>query len=106
MLMKKLWIITERPDEVKIISRRLKITIGRRKCLEFRLTAKSIIRLFMNLILGSIIPAVAGPKRPQDRIDLDKFKQTFADLFSQPVADGGFGKDADQLDRLNFPYRM
>lgn len=54
------------------------------------------------LDLGSIVPAVAGPKRPQDRIDLDKFKSTFSELFSRPVADGGFGKNSDQLLR-EFP---
>lgn len=34
----------------------------------------------LELDLGSIVPAVAGPKRPQDRIPLSELKQTFASI--------------------------
>ncbi|MFZ1701785.1 MAG: aconitate hydratase [Pyrinomonadaceae bacterium] len=51
----------------------------------------------MELDLSTTVPAVAGPKRPQDRIELDKLDDKFVELFSQPVADGGFGRPADQL---------
>src|SRR5690606_33281424 len=37
-------------------------------------------------------PSVAGPKRPQDRIDLDNLKQKWNQLLAAPVADGGFAK--------------
>jgi aconitate hydratase len=56
----------------------------------------------LELDLSSIYPSIAGPKRPQDRIDLDKVKETFTDLFSKPTNQNGFGKKADDLSR---PYR-
>lgn len=49
------------------------------------------------LDLGSIVPSVAGPKRPQDRIELKNLSTKFRDLFVASVSDGGFGKDAGQL---------
>ena len=48
----------------------------------------------LSLDLSSVVPAVSGPKRPQDRIDVPALGQTFNDLFSASVADGGFGRDA------------
>src|SRR5690606_18243608 len=48
--------------------------------------------------LSSIKPAVAGPKRPQDRIDLDDLGGRFKELFTTPLKDGGFGKTAADLD--------
>jgi aconitate hydratase len=51
----------------------------------------------LELDLGSVVPAVAGPKRPQDRIDLDKLQGTFHSLFTKPVAEGGYGKSEVQL---------
>src|SRR2546425_5868402 len=53
----------------------------------------------LELDLSSIMPSVAGPKRPQDRIDLDKVKTTFASLFSAPVKDNGFAKKPEELDK-------
>jgi len=50
------------------------------------------------LDLGSVAPSLAGPKRPQDRIEIGHVKQQFADLFSKPVAENGFNKNADELD--------
>jgi aconitate hydratase len=46
----------------------------------------------LDLDLASIVPSVAGPKRPQDRIELPKLKNQFLNLLSRPVADGGYGK--------------
>jgi len=48
----------------------------------------------LELDLGSVQPGVAGPKRPQDRINLPDLKQTFATLLEKPVADGGYNKPA------------
>ncbi|NLD68801.1 MAG: aconitate hydratase, partial [Limnobacter sp.] len=47
----------------------------------------------LELDLGSVTPSLAGPKRPQDRIEIGKVKSTFAELFSKPVAENGFNKD-------------
>ncbi len=51
----------------------------------------------LSLDLNRVTPSLAGPKRPQDRIELGKVKNNFADLFSQSVADNGFGKKAQDL---------
>ncbi|MGO4277453.1 aconitase [Cupriavidus sp. OV038] len=53
----------------------------------------------LTLDLGSVAPSLAGPKRPQDRIEIGNVKSTFASLFSKPVAENGFNKNADDLDR-------
>ena len=51
----------------------------------------------LSLDLDSIKPSVAGPKRPQDRIELPNLKSKFTELFSQSVADNGFAKKPDDL---------
>src|ERR1700745_664292 len=52
----------------------------------------------LELDLGSVLPSVAGPKRPQDRIDLDHLGSSFHELFSKPAKEGGYGKSADAFD--------
>ncbi|MDP3069109.1 MAG: aconitate hydratase [Opitutaceae bacterium] len=47
------------------------------------------------LDLASVVPSVAGPKRPQDRIELPNLKREFIATFSRPVAESGFGKKAE-----------
>jgi aconitate hydratase len=49
------------------------------------------------LDLGSVAPSLAGPKRPQDRIEIGNVKHTFADLFSKPTSQNGFNKRAEDL---------
>ena len=51
----------------------------------------------LELDLASVVPSVAGPKRPQDRIELPKLKQEFTTAFSKPVTESGFGKPAADL---------
>jgi aconitate hydratase len=55
--------------------------------------------LELELDLASVVPSVAGPKRPQDRIELPKLKDEFVGAFSKPVAENGFGKAAADLGR-------
>src|SRR6202043_2221490 len=43
-------------------------------------------------------PAVAGLKRPQDRINLPALGETFRSLLKKPVKDGGYGKQGVDLD--------
>jgi aconitate hydratase len=50
----------------------------------------------LTLDLASIAPAVAGPKRPQDRIDLDALKSNFSTLMGKPLDEGGFDVSADK----------
>ncbi|MGA8056231.1 MAG: aconitate hydratase AcnA [Burkholderiales bacterium] len=49
------------------------------------------------LDLATVTPSLAGPKRPQDRIEIGKVKSTFTALFSKPVAENGFAKQPEQL---------
>ncbi len=51
----------------------------------------------LDLDLGSVVPSVAGPKRPQDRIELPKLKQEFLAAFTRPVSENGFGKKPEDL---------
>jgi aconitate hydratase len=51
----------------------------------------------LSLDLASIKPSVAGPKRPQDRIELPNLKSKFTELFSKPIADNGFNKKSGDL---------
>ncbi len=53
----------------------------------------------VTLDLASVKTSLAGPKRPQDRIDLDALKTRFTELFSKPVAESGFAKKPDDLAR-------
>jgi len=50
----------------------------------------------LELNLSDVQPAVAGPKRPQDRINLPALGETFRSLLQKPVKDGGYGmKEVD-----------
>ncbi|HPR06829.1 MAG TPA: aconitase family protein, partial [Denitromonas sp.] len=48
----------------------------------------------VQLDLASIVPSLAGPKRPQDRIAMPAMRERFEALFSAPAADNGFNRDA------------
>ena len=54
----------------------------------------------LNLDLSTVAPSLAGPKRPQDRIEIGNVKSTFSDLFSKPVAENGFNKKAEDLNAV------
>src|SRR5262249_32524481 len=51
----------------------------------------------LELDLASVQPSVAGPKRPQDRIEVPKLKETFAGLLTKPLTDGGYNKTPEQV---------
>ncbi|MDO8284666.1 MAG: aconitate hydratase [Rhodoferax sp.] len=48
----------------------------------------------VTLDLGQVTPSLAGPKRPQDRIELGHVASQFASLFSKPNAENGFNQQA------------
>ncbi|MGB9181338.1 MAG: aconitate hydratase, partial [Pyrinomonadaceae bacterium] len=52
----------------------------------------------LELDLAEIVPSVAGPKRPQDRIELSSLKNQFNELLQKPVKEGGYGKSEDEID--------
>lgn len=51
------------------------------------------------LDLSTITPSLAGPKRPQDRIEIPNLKSQFSELLSKPVAENGYGKQAADLNQ-------
>ncbi|MFC5521381.1 aconitate hydratase [Polaromonas jejuensis] len=57
----------------------------------------------VKLDLGDVTPSLAGPKRPQDRIELGDVARQFASLYSKPIADNGFNQPAE---RLSQRYRV
>ena len=56
----------------------------------------------VSLDLGAVVPSLAGPKRPQDRITITDLAATFAELFSKPAAENGFNQPAERLG-MQFP---
>ena len=54
----------------------------------------------VDLDLGTVTASVAGPRRPQDRIELGSLKKRFTELFSAPVKDGGFNKKPADLEAI------
>ena len=52
----------------------------------------------LDLDLGDVVPSVAGPKRPQDRVPLASLGTRFRDLLVRPLADDGYGKTATQVE--------
>ncbi|HRI83469.1 MAG TPA: aconitate hydratase AcnA, partial [Opitutaceae bacterium] len=55
----------------------------------------------LELDLSSVVPSVAGPKRPQDRIELPSLKQEFTGAFAKPVTENGFGKKAEEFSTVS-----
>ena len=51
----------------------------------------------VKLDLGSVTPSLAGPKRPQDRIEITHLSSQFASLFSAPPTANGFNQPAEKL---------
>ncbi|MCL6486203.1 MAG: aconitate hydratase AcnA, partial [Janthinobacterium lividum] len=51
----------------------------------------------VELDLATVAPSLAGPKRPQDRIEIGNVKANFAELFSKPTTENGFNKNPDDL---------
>lgn len=55
--------------------------------------------LDLEINLADVQSSVAGPKRPQDRINVPDLKKTFNALLETSVADGGFGRTAGDVSR-------
>jgi aconitate hydratase len=54
----------------------------------------------VHLDLSSVTPSLAGPKRPQDRIELGNVKNNFTELFSKPTTENGFNKLPADLNKV------
>jgi aconitate hydratase len=53
--------------------------------------------VYLELDLAVVQPSVAGPKRPQDRVNLPELGAVFRSLLEKPVTDGGYGKTNGDL---------
>lgn len=53
----------------------------------------------LELDLGSVVPSLAGPKRPQDRVALSEMKSTFQSALTAPVKERGYELSPDALAR-------
>ena len=54
----------------------------------------------VELDLSSVRPSVAGPKRPQDRIELPNLRREFFNAFQRPVTENGFGKNRSEFGKV------
>jgi aconitate hydratase len=59
----------------------------------------------LELDLGDVVPSIAGPKRPQDRVPLDEAKQSFLEAMSEfaPDAVEKLGNGIDEANAESFP---
>jgi aconitate hydratase len=53
----------------------------------------------LELDLASVVPSLAGPKRPQDRVALTDMQDTFRKALAAPIKDRGYELSGDSLNR-------
>ncbi len=53
----------------------------------------------LELDLASVVPSLAGPKRPQDRVALNDMKDTFRKALTAPIKERGYELSGDALNR-------
>ena len=53
----------------------------------------------LELDLATVAPSLAGPKRPQDRIELGNVASTFDSLFVKPNSENGYNQPLARLDK-------
>src|SRR6478672_2403742 len=58
----------------------------------------------LELDLAVVQPSVAGPKRPQDRVNLPELGNVFRSLLQKPMKDGGYGKANGDLSKQYFVH--
>ncbi len=58
----------------------------------------------LELDLSTVVPAVAGPRRPQDRIELTNLKPAFDGLLGKPLTEGGYAKTATVESAAKFDH--
>jgi aconitate hydratase len=60
-------------------------------------TPDPIFTDIVELDLATVVPSLAGPKRPQDRIELTNMKEAFNTIIRQPIDKGGYGLTEDKI---------
>lgn len=54
----------------------------------------------LELDLGSVVPSLAGPKRPQDRVELTNMKDSFNSIIRTPIDKGGYGLTEEKINEV------
>lgn len=62
-------------------------------------TPDPIFTDIIELDLSTIVPSLAGPKRPQDRVELTNMKQEWNDIVRKPIDKGGYGLTEEKLEQ-------
>jgi aconitate hydratase len=60
-------------------------------------TKDPIFSAVVELDLSLVVPSLAGPKRPQDRVELSAMKESFDAIARTPIEKGGFGLSDENL---------
>ncbi len=55
----------------------------------------------LELDLGDVVPSIAGPKRPQDRVPLDEAKESFLEAMSELASEDAAGELGNGIDEAN-----
>src|SRR6478609_5562186 len=55
----------------------------------------------LELDLGDVVPSIAGPKRPQDRVPLDEAKQSFLEAMGELASEDAAGELGNGIDEAN-----
>jgi aconitate hydratase len=53
----------------------------------------------LELDLSVVVPTLAGPKRPQDRVELTAMKKSFNEVLRAPIEKGGFGLSEEKIQK-------
>ncbi|MCS7057645.1 MAG: aconitate hydratase AcnA [Meiothermus sp.] len=61
--------------------------------------AEPVYSEHLELDLSTVVPSLAGPKRPQDRVNLSEVKRSFLEHLTKDPKERGFGLQPEQLNR-------
>lgn len=68
-------------------------------------TPDPIFTDYIELDLSTVVPSLAGPKRPQDRVELTAMKESFNSIIRKPIDQGGYGLSEEKInEQVNVEY--
>jgi aconitate hydratase len=53
----------------------------------------------IELDLSTVVPSLSGPRRPQDRIELNKMKEAWNETLRKPIDESGFGLTEEEISK-------
>ncbi|MBW7459505.1 aconitate hydratase AcnA, partial [Paenibacillus sepulcri] len=63
-------------------------------------TPEPVFSDIVELDLSTIVPSLAGPKRPQDRVELTAMKEEFNGIIRTPIDKGGYGLSDNKIEEM------